>query len=94
MEVTKATLDGAIGSTLDTPNLDKDALYLVAWDSMKGVEDLVLIFACMGLSFSGRHPHFETIKHLLDLSNPINTNQPAPPQPKAEDLKLPKLKQL
>jgi hypothetical protein len=46
----------------------------------------------MGLSFSGHHPHFETIKHLLDLSNPVKTNQPAPAQPKAADLKLPKLK--
>jgi hypothetical protein len=48
----------------------------------------------MGLSFSGQHPHFETIKHLLDLSNPINPNQPTPQQPKAEDLKLPELKSL
>jgi len=28
----------------------------------------------------------------LDTSNPINPNQPMPQQPKAEDLKLPKLK--
>jgi hypothetical protein len=72
--------------------INKDALYFVDWNNLKGVEDLVLIFACMGLSFSGHHPHFETIKHLLDLSNPINPNQSAPQQPKAEDLKLPKLK--
>lgn len=74
--------------------INKDALYFVNWENLKGVEDLVLIFACMGLSFSGRHPHFETIKHLLDLSNPINPNQPTPQQPKAEDLKLPELKSL
>lgn len=74
--------------------INKDALYFVDWNKLKGVEDLVLIFACMGLSFSGRHPHFETIKHLLDTSNPINPNQPVPPQPTAEELKLPKLKQL
>jgi hypothetical protein len=74
--------------------INKDALYFVDWEAMKGVEDLVLIFACMGLSFSGRHPHFETIKHLLDLSNPVNPNQPAPKQPEKADLKLPKLKQL
>lgn len=89
METTKATLDGT-----PVTNIDKDALYFVDWESMKGVEDLVLIFACMGLSFSGHHPHFEAVKHLLDLSNPIKTNQPAPVQPKAADLKLPKLKQL
>jgi hypothetical protein len=74
--------------------INKDALYLVDFSKMNGVEDLVLIFASMGLSFSGHHPHFETIKHLLDLTNPVMTNQPAPPQPKAEDLKLPKLKSL
>ena len=46
----------------------------------------------MGLSFSGRHPHFDKIKHLLDLSNPINPNQPIHHQPKAEEFILPKLK--
>ena len=92
MQTEKATLDPKFGYTLDTSNIDKDALYFVDWENLKGVEDLVLIFACMGLSFSGRHPHFETIKHLLDLSNPIKTNQPAPVQPKADELKLPKLK--
>jgi hypothetical protein len=89
METTKATLDGT-----PVTNIDKDALYFVDWEAMRGVEDLVLIFACMGLSFSGHHPHFEQVKHLLDLSNPIKTNQPAPPQPEKKDLKLPKLKQL
>lgn len=88
MQETKFTLQGT-----PVTNIDKDALYFVDWESMKGVEDLVLIFACMGLSFSGHHPHFESVKHLLDLSNPIKTNQPAPSQPNAADLKLPKLKQ-
>ena len=92
MQETKATLDGPIGYTLETPNLDKDALYFVNCENLKGVEDLVLIFACMGLSFSGHHPHFETIKHLLDLSNPVKPPQGMPAQPKAEDIKMPKLK--
>ena len=82
---TTTTLQGTI---------NKDALYLVDFSKMTGVEDLVLIFASMGLSFSGHHPHFETIKHLLDLSNPVIPNQPAPPQPEAKSIKLPKLKQL
>ena len=94
MEVTKATLDPKFGYTLETSDIDKDALFFVDWEKLKGVEDLVLIFACMGLSFSGMHPHFEKIKHLLDTSNPINPNGPVPQQPKAEDLKLPKLKQI
>ena len=79
-------------TTLAGSEINLNALYFVDWNNLKGVEDLVLIFACMGLSFSGTHPHFDKIKHLLDLSNPINPNQPMPQQPKAEDLKLPKLK--
>lgn len=80
--------------TLEGTEVNKDALYLVDFAKMNGVEDLVLVFASMGLSFSGHHPHFETIKHLLDLNNPIKPNQPMPEQPKAENLKLPKLKSL
>ena len=92
MQTTKATLDPTFGYKVETSEIDKDALYFVDWQNLKGVEDLVLIFACMGLSFSGHHPHFETIKHLLDLSNPVKPNQPLPQQPKASDLKMPKLK--
>jgi hypothetical protein len=79
-------------TTLAGTEINKDALYFVDWNSMRGVEDLVLIFACMGLSFSAMHPHFETIKHLLDLTNPVMPNAGLPQQPKVEDLKLPKLK--
>jgi hypothetical protein len=79
-------------TTLAGTEINKDALFLVDWENLKGVEDLVLIFACMGLSFSGHHPHFETIKHLLDLSNPVKPNAGIPQQPKAEDIKMPKLK--
>ena len=96
MEVTKETLDGTFGYTTETLEVefDKDSLYFINWENLKGVEDLVLIFACMGLSFSGHHPHFETIKHLLDLSNPVKPPQGMPQQPKAEDVKLPKMKQV
>jgi hypothetical protein len=80
--------------TLEGTPVNKDALYLVDFAKMNGVEDLVLVFASMGLSFSGHHPHFETIKHLLDLSNPVQPNGAIPQQPKAENLKLPKLKSL
>ena len=81
-------------TTLAGTEINKDALYLVDFAKMNGVEDLVLIFASMGLSFSGTHPHFDTIKHLLDLSNPIVPNGGVPPQPTKASLKLPKLKQL
>lgn len=72
--------------------INKEALYLVDFSKIESVESLVLIFACMGLSFSGHHPHFDTIKHLLDLDNPIIPNNPIPQQPKADGLRLPKLK--
>jgi hypothetical protein len=73
---------------------NKNALYLVDFSSFKSVEDLVLVFAAMGLSFSGHHPKFEQIKHLLDLENPVQTNVPTPPQPSEDNLRLPKLKSL
>jgi len=79
---------------LQENEINKDALYLVDFSSFKSVEDLVLVFAAMGLSFSGRHPKFDDIKHLLDLENPIQPNIPTPPQPKEENLRLPKLKSL
>jgi hypothetical protein len=94
MQTQKATLDERFGYKVEGIELDKDSLFFVDWQNLKGVEDLVLIFACMGLSFSGHHPHFETIKHLLDLSNPVKPPQGVPQQPKAEDLKLPKMKQV
>ena len=81
-------------TTLAGTELNLDALYFVDWESLKGVEDLVLIFASMGLSFSGRHPHFDTIKHLLDLSNPVVPNQPIPQQPEKRDFKLPEIKKI
>jgi hypothetical protein len=87
MSETTTTLAG-------TEVVNKDSLYLVDFNKLSSVEDLVLLFACLGLSFSGHHPHFDTIKKFLDLSSPIKPNQGMPPQPKAEDLKLPKLKNL
>lgn len=79
-------------STGQTP-INKEALYMIAWDKLTSVEDLVFIFAAMGLSFAGHHPHFDAIKHLLDLDNPIIPNAPIPQQPKQE-IKLPKLKKI
>lgn len=85
-------------TTLAGTEVNKDALYLVDFTKMSGVEDLVLIFASMGLSFSGLHPQFENIKHLLDLNNPINVNKMPHEQEfhpaEKKELKLPKLKSL
>lgn len=73
--------------------VNKDALYLVDFNKLTKVEDLVLIFAAIGLSFHSSHPYFEMIKPFLDLDNPIQQGVPQP-APKPVDLKLPKLKKL
>ena len=78
----------------ETKELQPGSLYIVDFSKCSSVEDLVLVFACMGLSFSGSHPYAERIKHLLDLDNPINPDGTAQAQPKPENIKLPKLKSL
>jgi hypothetical protein len=54
-----------------TPSINPNALYAVNWGGLQKVEDLVLVLASVGFVFNPQHPHFETIKHLLDLNNPI-----------------------
>jgi hypothetical protein len=79
----KGTLDG------QTP-INPNALYLVDFTKIQSVNDLVLILASMGISFSGSHPHFEQVKGFLNLDNPIQLNQERPAESK--EMKLPKLK--
>lgn len=80
----KATLD--FGST---KQVDPNSLYLVDFSKISSVNDLVLIFAAMGISFSTHHPQFEAVKGFLNLDNPIPMQ---PQQPQHTDIKLPKLK--
>jgi len=74
--------------TLATPEIDKDAIYLVDFSKMTSIEDLVKMLAAVGFSFSPYHPHFEMIKHLLALDQPIKVGQ----KPEEKKLQLPKLK--
>jgi hypothetical protein len=85
MKVVKASLDG-------TPTIDENSVYLIDFTKIESVNDLVLILASVGFSFSPRHPQFESIKKFLALDNPIPLQQPQ--QPKQEEIKLPKLKKL
>jgi hypothetical protein len=85
METVKGTLDG-------TSSFDKNSLYLVDFSKIESVNDLVVIFAAMGISFSPTHPHFDAVSKFLNVENPIPINQIA--QPKPTELKLPKLKKL
>lgn len=83
METIKSTLDG-------TPAIDNDAVYLVDWSKLQSIDELILLLASIGFSFSPHHPQFNTIKHLLALNQPIRIGQPQ--QQEQKELKLPKLK--
>lgn len=89
MKVEKATLE--FGKKPET-QLDENSLYLIDFTKITSVNDLILILASVGFSFSFRHPHFEQIKGFLNLDNPIPMNQPV--ALKKEEIKLPKLKNL
>jgi hypothetical protein len=89
MKVEKAGLEFGVKPEL---KLDDNAVYLIDFTKITSVNDLVLILASVGFSFSPRHPHFNNIKPFLALDNPIPTNQPI--LPKKEELQLPKLKSL
>ena len=86
MKVEKATLDG-------TPVIDQNAVYLVDFTKCQSVNDMVVILQSVGFSFSPMHPQFENIKHLLDLSRPIQIGNPqAVSEAQGKKIQLPKLK--
>jgi hypothetical protein len=87
-QTTKATLASAMGEAVN--HVDPNAMYLVDFNKMNSVNDLVLIMSCLGISFSGGHPHIDKIKDFLDLTNPI----PVQAQPQRTEIKLPKLKKV
>jgi hypothetical protein len=76
---------------IDESKVDKDALYFIDWQKVKDVNDLLLIIASLGMSFSPSHPAWDQIKYLADLDRPIKQGQP---QPTMKDLTLPKLKKV
>lgn len=85
-KVEKGTLDGT------QPTINPNALYVVDFSKIESVNDLVLILASMGISFSATHPHFEQVKQFLNLDNPIHINQERPAESK--QMNLPKLKKV
>lgn len=60
-----------LASSVTQPTINPNALYAVNWNGLENVQSLILILASIGFVFSPQHAHFETIKHLLDLQNPI-----------------------
>lgn len=89
-KTTKATLASAMGESVI--QLDPNAMYLIDFTKMNSVNDLVLILSCMGISFSGSHPHIDKVKDFLNLDHPIPTQHQ--PQPQRTEMKLPKLKKV
>jgi hypothetical protein len=86
MQVVKGNLDG-------TRTIDIDSVYLVDWSKLEKIEDLILILAAIGFSFSPAHPQFKNIEHLLNLDNPIKIgNQQAVKEAQEKKINLPKLK--
>jgi hypothetical protein len=74
----------------DLPKPEKDSLYFIDWGKVTSVNDLFLIIAALGVSFSPQHPAWDMLKHLMDYSNPVKPNTPQI-TPKID---LPKLKTL
>jgi hypothetical protein len=88
MDTIKANLDG-------TPAIQQDAVYLVDWSRLKSIEELIMLLASIGFSFSPQHPQFQNIQHLLDLSRPIQIGNPQQVgQAQEKNLQLPKLKSI
>jgi hypothetical protein len=77
-----------------TPNVEirDDSMYLVDFSKLTSVQDLITVFASMGVSFHKSHPHFKNIERFLDLNQPIPLNRPQVPQEK--ELELPKIKKV
>ena len=86
MSETKITLGADMQGEIKA---DKDSLYMVDFNKVRTPQDLITIFACIGFTFSGAHPHIEMLLQYLDLNNPI----PVPnQQPEKKSFDLPKLK--
>lgn len=79
----KATLDGS-------PQINKDALYFIDFSKLNRMEDLILILASIGFSFSPSHPHWNILQQFVNLENPILPGQ----QSVVNEIKLPKLKKV
>lgn len=68
----KSTLEGT------QKEIQQGKAYLVDFNKMKSVNDLVLIISALGITFPAEHPLIENLKPFLNLDNPIDLQ----PQPK------------
>lgn len=88
MEQSKFTLGGTMEGEIKA---DKESLYMVDFEKVKTPQDLITIFACIGFTFSGNHPHIEMLLPYLDLSRPIPVPQQ---QQQKQSLDLPKIQKV
>lgn len=85
-------LSGAQSEFQPNVEIRDDSMYLVDFSKLTSVQDLITVFASMGVSFHKSHPHFKNIVRFLDLNQPIPLNRPQVPEEK--ELKLPKIKKV
>jgi hypothetical protein len=85
-------LSGAQSEFKANVEVREDSMYLVDFSKLTSVQDLITVFASMGVSFHKSHPHFKNIERFLDLNQPIPLNRPQVPEEK--ELKLPKIKKV
>lgn len=86
MEQTNITLESSINGT---EQINENALYYIDFSKLQRIEDLILILAAIGFTFSPKHPHFDLLKPFVNLNQPIFPNQS---QPVKHDIKLPTIK--
>ena len=87
MEAIKTT----ISLNQELPQADPNSLYLIDWAKVTDINDLFVIIASLGVSFSPLHPAWDRIKHLIDYANAIPNPQMAS-APEKKPIKLPKIK--
>lgn len=63
-----------INGNSQTPIAD-NAYYFVDYAKLESVNDLMLVLGAIGFNFHTSHPHFESVKRFLDLTNPIVPKQ-------------------
>jgi hypothetical protein len=63
-------INGDLAQNVQT-ELREDSMYLVDFSKLNSVQDLITVFAAMGVSFHKSHPHIDLVKPFLAIDNPI-----------------------
>ena len=63
-------INGELTKNVET-ELREDSMYLVDFSKLNSVQDLITVFAAMGVSFHKSHPHIDLVKPFLAIDNPI-----------------------